>query len=145
MSVPLASVLTFVSWALICFMYPSGEVTTIPFVIYDRENRVLSARNVIVLMISFLTLVSFASFDAFKPFFGDVGMVALLYATIMFGSGILTELDFNSLSWHTLILLAGGDALGKAVHSSGLLLELSKLILSGLVTSYPLKFLIFIL
>ena len=30
-------------------------------------------------------------------------------------------MDFNSLSWHTLVLVGGGNVLGKAVESSGLL------------------------
>jgi phosphate transporter len=78
-------------------------------------------------------MLSFASFGLFKPYFGDISTMALLYASFMFGSGILTELDFNSLSWHTLFLLAGGEALGKAVESSGLLNELTHIILTGRV------------
>jgi len=31
------------------------------------------------------------------------------------------QVDFNSLSWHTIFLVGGGNVLGKAVSSSGLL------------------------
>lgn len=30
-------------------------------------------------------------------------------------------MDFNALSWHTLFLVGGGNVLGKAIQSSGLL------------------------
>ena len=33
----------------------------------------------------------------------------------------LLQVDFNSLSWHTLVLVGGGNVLGKAVETSGLL------------------------
>jgi hypothetical protein len=36
----------------------------------------------------------------------------------MFGSGMLTDVDFNSLSWHTLFLVGGGNVLGKAVQAA---------------------------
>lgn len=130
-SVPFASACTLLAWAMLCMVYGSGDVTEIPIVVYDRENKPFSIRNLTVVMLSVVTMVAFASFSLFKPYFGDIGMVALLYGCFMFGTGILTELDFNSLSWHTLFLLAGGNALGKAVESSGLLKELSDIILAG--------------
>jgi phosphate transporter len=40
--------------------------------------------------------------------------------------------DFNSLSWHTLSLVAGGNALGKAVSSSGLLNHIAVAITAGI-------------
>ena len=107
-SAPFASTCTFLSWVLICLLYRSDDVKTIPIVVYDRENKPNSLRNLTVVLVSLFTMVCFASFGLVKPYFGDIGMVALLYASFMFGSGILTELDFNSLSWHTLFLLAGG-------------------------------------
>lgn len=130
-SAPFALACTIFSWVFICLLLRPDDVRSIPIVIYDRENKPSSTKNLTVLFVSLTTVVVFASFNFFKPFFGDIGMVALLYASFMFGSGMLTELDFNSLSWHTLFLLAGGDALGKAVQSSGLLKELSNSILSG--------------
>lgn len=108
-SAPFASVCTLLSWALLCLLYHPDDVKAIPIVVYDRENKVNSVRNLTVLLVSLFTMLAFASFSLFKPYFGDIGMVALLYASFMFGTGILTELDFNSLSWHTLFLLAGGN------------------------------------
>ncbi len=50
----------------------------------------------------------------------------------MFGSGLLSEVEFNSMSWHTLFLVGGGNVLGKAVGSSGLLEYLADGITQGM-------------
>ena len=63
----------------------------------------------------------------------------------MFGSGMLTEVDFNSLSWHTLFLVGGGNVLGKAVQVSGLLEYLADGIIDTLPLRNPWLALIFIL
>lgn len=41
------------------------------------------------------------------------------------------QVDFNSLSWHTIFLVGGGNVLGKAVSSSGLLGYISAGITEG--------------
>jgi phosphate transporter len=44
----------------------------------------------------------------------------------MFGTGMLSQFDFNSFSWHILFLIGGGNVLGEAVSRSGLLNTLSQ-------------------
>lgn len=58
---------------------------------------------------------------------------------------MLTEVDFNSLSWHTLFLVGGGNVLGKAVQVSGLLEYLADGIIEALPLENPWLALIFIL
>jgi di/tricarboxylate transporter len=41
------------------------------------------------------------------------------------------QVDFNSLNWHTIFLVGGGNVLGKAVSSSGLLAYISADITRG--------------
>jgi len=60
----------------------------------------------------------------FKPalgIFGSEGIIACIPVVILFGTGILTKEDFNSLPWNVIYLVAGGICLGKAVKSSQLL------------------------
>jgi phosphate transporter len=57
----------------------------------------------------------------------------------------LLQVDFNSLSWHTLFLVGGGNVLGKAIQSSGLLGYLSDVITFALPLSNPWLAFIFIL
>jgi phosphate transporter len=52
---------------------------------------------------------------------GHIGIASLVPIVWLFGSGILTVNDFNSLKWSTLSLLGGGLALGEAMRVSGLL------------------------
>jgi len=63
----------------------------------------------------------------------------------MFGTGMLTDVDFNSLSWHTLFLVGGGNVLGKAVQVSGLLEYLADGIIDALPLRSPWFALVFIL
>jgi phosphate transporter len=63
----------------------------------------------------------------------------------MFGSGMLSEVDFNSLNWHTLFLVGGGNVLGKAVQVSGLLEYLADGIVDTLPLNSPWLALVFIL
>jgi di/tricarboxylate transporter len=53
--------------------------------------------------------------------FGDTGVIALIPIVIFFGMGVLRKDDFNSLSWHLLFLLGGGNMLGVCARESGLL------------------------
>jgi di/tricarboxylate transporter len=52
-------------------------------------------------------------------------------------SGFLHKDDFNALPWHLLALIAGGNALGLAVHESGLLEDLVGLAFSMLHDETP--------
>ncbi|GLD95226.1 hypothetical protein PINS_up003868 [Pythium insidiosum] len=63
------------------------------------------------------------------PTFGDLGIVSLMLMAVMFGTGMLSQFDFNSFSWHILFLIGGGNVLGDAVQRSGLLNTLSQSII----------------
>lgn len=54
---------------------------------------------------------------------------------IMFGTGMLSQFDFNSFSWHILFLIGGGNVLGDAVQRSGLLDTLSHSVIQALPNS----------
>lgn len=47
------------------------------------------------------------------------------------------QVDFNSLSWHTLFLLGGGNVLGMAISSSNLLTYLANMIIEKLPYDDP--------
>jgi hypothetical protein len=51
--------------------------------------------------------------------------------------GFLHKDDFNALPWHLLTLIAGGNALGLAVHESGLLENFVSLAFSALHEASP--------
>lgn len=41
-----------------------------------------------------------------------VGIISMCLMVMLFGSGILNQYDFNSMSWHILFLIGGGNVLG---------------------------------
>ena len=120
-ALPLAFLLTITSWGLLLIMIPPTDVSSIPVIVFENEESITSMRNLTVMFCSLLTVIMFAFSEMMKDIIGDVSVISLVFVGTMFGSGLLSEVDFNSLPWHTLMLLGGGNVLGKAVESSGLL------------------------
>ena len=135
-STPFCLIGVIISWLAIILIIKPDDIEKIPIVVYELGN-VFGKRNTSVLILSIITMVLFATSSLTINIFGDIGVISLCYTCIMFGSGMLTEVDFNSLSWHTLFLVGGGSVLGKAVQSSGLLQEIAVTITNGLITSQP--------
>eukprot|EP00904_Undaria_pinnatifida_P009467 jgi/Undpi1/5650/HiC_scaffold_2.g00924.m1 len=99
----------FVAWCLLCIIVDPTDVEHIPMIVYSRGD-VLSRKNVFIVSLTLLTIFGWSTIGATEDFFGDLGIIALLFIV-----------DFNSFSWHTLFLLGGGNVLGKAIASSQLL------------------------
>jgi phosphate transporter len=119
-------------------------VSSIPVIVYERST-VIGKRNMTVMAVSLITILLFATSSLTSHIFGDIAIISLCFVALMFGSGMLSEVDFNSLSWHTLILIGGGNVLGKAVESSGLLTYLTIGITSSLPVTRPWIALLYIL
>jgi phosphate transporter len=71
-----------------------NDLQSIPAIVYERGN-VLSKKNITVMSLTLFTLVLFAFFSYLKPVFGDIGIVSLCFVAIMFGSGMLSEVQIN--------------------------------------------------
>eukprot|EP01041_Mallomonas_annulata_P008599 gene8599-17737_t len=135
---PFCFICIIISWLAIIVLIKPNDIDRIPIVVYEL-NDVFGKRNVTVIVLSITTMILFAtsSLSLSEGIFGDIGVISLCFACIMFGSGMLTEVDFNSLSWHTLFLVGGGSVLGKAVQSSGLLEFIAAAITKSLLGSQP--------
>lgn len=132
-AMPFGMLCTVLCWLMIVLIERPDDVTSIPVIVYDR-NTVIGKRNLAVVGLSLFTIVLFATSSLTENIFGDISIISLCFVAVMFGSGMLSEVDFNSLSWHTLMLVGGGNVLGKAVESSGLLAYLA----DGITGSLPL-------
>ncbi|KAJ1432819.1 Sodium:sulfate symporter transmembrane region-domain-containing protein [Ochromonadaceae sp. CCMP2298] len=135
-SLPFCTVANIIAWLFLLVVMEPYDIKSIPIIVYERGN-VLGKKNIAVLVLSLATITTFACFNIVEDIFGDIGIVACIFIGIIFGSGILTEVDFNSLSWHTLFLVGGGNVLGKAVTSSGLLAVISDNIIHALPLQQP--------
>jgi phosphate transporter len=90
-SIPFCVVCVLLSWSLLLLVFQPDDLKAIPIIVYERKNTIMGKRNVAVLVLSLLCIALFASSSLTKSAFGDIGIVSLLYITVMFGSGMLTE------------------------------------------------------
>ena len=131
-SVPFGVLGTLISWCMIAFVTHRDEtVNKIPMVLIDLDSDLWTTKNVIIIAVSLTTCVLFACFNLLTDYLGDIGLISLCYMCFMFGSGILTEVDFHALRWQTIMLLGGGSVLGKAVETSGLLQLITDVIIAS--------------
>ena len=122
---PFALCCTLVAWVMLIVVCKPDDVQRIPVIVYERDQKAFSKRNVVVLCLSFVTVVLFAASSYLKTEIGDISTISLVFVATIFGSGMLTEVDFNGLPFHIIFLLGGGTILGKAVESSGLLKDIA--------------------
>lgn len=92
-SFPFGLVCVLLTWMTLIVVVAPTDISSIPVVVYERDKPPLSKRSIVVISITLIVIVLFASFGAVKPFFGDIGIVAILFVTVMFGSGLLSEVS----------------------------------------------------
>lgn len=118
-ALPFCIICVIICWLAILALFPV-DVDEIPMVVH-QERHVGARRSLVLILLSGACVLMFATSSLTKDTFGDIGIISLCFLCAVFGSGLLTEVDFNSMSWHTLCLVGGGNVLGKAVANSGLL------------------------
>jgi phosphate transporter len=100
------------------FHISSSEVISIPSTV-DEEP--WSTRHTETIACTIVTILLWILADYLQFVIGHIGIVSLVPIVWLFGSGILTANDLNSLKWSALSLLGGGLALAEAMRVSGLL------------------------
>jgi len=137
LAVPIALVGTVACWLLLLFMLRPDDVAQLPEP--RKPNSTLKLTHYIMLGAVLTTIVLWAllSWPPLRAVFGEPALVGLLLLVVAFGSGFLTKDDFNSVSWHLLALIAGGNTLGLAVKESGLLTAIASGLTGSLDVSSP--------
>lgn len=120
-----------VAWALLMLIMDPSDVKQIPLIVYTKD-KIFTRTNIMIICLSLLTIIGWSTISETEDIFGDLGIIALMFMVVIFGSGILSEVDFNSFSWHTLFLLGGGSVLGKAIEESQLLAVIAQAFVQGL-------------
>lgn len=118
-SIPICLLLVFLGWLFLVLAMHPNDVTSIPEIVFEKKR--IGIKQVVVLSVSFVTIVLWCTLSLTEDFFGDMGIVALIPIVLLFGSDILTKREFNSFQWNLIFLIGGGNVLGAAVSSSGLL------------------------
>ncbi|KAH9600460.1 Citrate transporter-like domain [Trypanosoma melophagium] len=110
------------SWVIILVVWkPFKDVSSIPLQVVnvDVGKEATLTDRVVVVSVSLITIILWILTPNFL--FGDTGVVALIPIVVFFGTGILAKEDFNTLSWHLMFLLAGGNMLGLCARDSKML------------------------
>lgn len=90
MGLPFCVLGVFIAWALLCVIVNPTDVEHIPMIVYTKAN-VLSHKNVFIVALTLLTIFGWTTIGATKDYVGDLGIIALMFIVIAFGSGILSE------------------------------------------------------
>ncbi|KDO33902.1 hypothetical protein SPRG_01782 [Saprolegnia parasitica CBS 223.65] len=130
-SVPFCTFATILCWLFLLWVFDPADVTYIPQIVYDQKQRI-NRVHIAVVVLTMLTIIMWALFTFMAETIGDMGIISLMLMFTLFGTGILSQFDFNSFSWHILFLIAGGNVLGEAVQRSGLLTTLSHSLIQAL-------------
>lgn len=120
-AVPFGFILLVTCWGFLILALRPNDVLHVPEILHADSDSALSVNHYVVLVVSGITILLWCTFSLTKPFFGDLGVIGLLPIVVFFGTGLLSKQDFNNFSWNLIYLLGGGNVLGDAVSSSGLL------------------------
>lgn len=137
-ALPVVLLSVIVAWAIVLKVWkPFEDVLYIPLQVTDmaRVKKVAVADQIVVLATAIVTIFLWVLPSNF--IFGDTGIVALIPIVVLFGMGILSKDDFNTLSWHLMFLLAGGNMLGLCARDSKMLDILALSLRETLRTTSP--------
>ncbi|KAG7192368.1 member of the phosphate permease [Scheffersomyces spartinae] len=74
-----------------------------------------------VSIVSFVTIILWCTLTKTELTWGELGIISCIPVVLFFGTGLLRIDDLNNFPWSIVLLAMGGQALGKAITSSGLL------------------------
>ena len=131
-ALPFCVICVTICWGMIVYVFNPNDVKSIPVIAYEADEHG-EKRRLVTLLVCVVCVILFATSFTTTSIFGDIGIISMTFLSVIFGSGMLSTLDFNSLKWHTLILVGGGNVLGKAIQSSGLL----KVVASEILMMFP--------
>ncbi|QSQ25461.1 anion permease [Pyxidicoccus parkwayensis] len=113
LALPLTVLMLGLGFALVLLRFPVRGLLSLP----AQTNEPLTRSGRRVLAVSAACVVAWLS----EPLHGVPAPVVALGATaLLFGSGLLKREDLGRLDWSTLLLIAGGIALGRLMEHSGL-------------------------
>jgi phosphate transporter len=117
--IPVGLVSIVLIWLLLLLTFHPSKGTTIVPIRAVKED--FTGIQWFVSVVTIATICLWCASAQLEPVFGEMGVIAIIPIVLFFGIGLLTKEDFNNFPWTIIILAAGGQALGKAVTSSGLL------------------------
>lgn len=117
-AVPFGCIGLVACWKYLMWQLDPTDVRKIPNI---SRARALEFKEYFVMGVGVVACLLWSTLSLTASALGNLGVIGLLVAVVLFGTGILTKKDLAHFPWHLLFLIAGGNVLGLAVHSSGLL------------------------
>ena len=135
-AIPICVIADLIIWGIILLVYNPGPSRTAPPEIFASSHKAVpwNGTQIFVMTVTILTIVLWCAENALESVVGDMGVIAIIPMVTFFGTGVLTKDDFNNFLWTVIMLAMGGISLGKAVQSSGLLTEITNMIVPVLST-----------
>ncbi|KAJ3160359.1 low-affinity phosphate transporter [Geranomyces michiganensis] len=143
-SLPVVIAMDLLIWGVLLMIYrPSASAGAAPPELFGHHSyfadHPLDRKQWFIIGVSFLTIVLWCAETRLEGYVGDMGVIAIIPIVAFYGVGLLNKDDWNSMLWTVVMLAMGGTALGKAVDSSGLLLEITQMLTPHLAGMSPFK------
>ena len=122
---PTAWISIFLTWAVLMFVFPCNNLLPESCVLKSSGGS-WTRKQYFVSAVTFITIALWICSEPLKPFIGGMGPLSVFPLVVFFGTGILGKEDFNGFMWNIAILAMGGNSLGNAIKSSGLLAFIGK-------------------
>jgi len=124
--------LTFIWIMLLWYYNPEGNIRNLKV-----ENTKLDQRHYFIISVLFITVLLWILFKIFSNLWGCLGTIGLIPIISLYGTGVLDKKDLGKINWAILLLLGGGEALGRAIEDSSLLDIMATQIKNGLEGKSP--------
>ncbi|CAB4397533.1 unnamed protein product [Rhizophagus irregularis] len=135
-AIPLCIIIDILLWILLLWNYEQRKSSLMIHPIRSSKDP-WTGTQIFVIIVTVATILLWCVEKSMEDFIGDMGVIAIVPLVLFFGTGILTKEDFNNFLWTVIILAMGGIALGRAVHSSGLLHTIAKSIQNEIGDLHP--------
>jgi phosphate transporter len=135
-AIPLCIMIDILLWILLLWNYEQRKSSLMIHPIRSSKDP-WTGTQIFVIIVTVVTILLWCIEKSLEDFIGDMGIIAIIPLVLFFGTGILTKEDFNNFLWTVIILAMGGIALGRAVHSSGLLHTIAKSIQNEIGDLHP--------
>jgi len=124
--------LTFIWMMLLWYYKPEGNMHNLTV-----ENINLDQRHYYIIFVLIITVLFWCFFKLFSNLWGCLGTIGLIPVIAFYATGVLVQEDLGKMNWTILLLLGGGEVLGRAIQDSYLLDILANRIKNGLQGKSP--------
>eukprot|EP01116_Phalansterium_solitarium_P006164 TRINITY_DN1846_c0_g1_i3.p1 TRINITY_DN1846_c0_g1~~TRINITY_DN1846_c0_g1_i3.p1 ORF type:complete len:689 (-),score=259.19 TRINITY_DN1846_c0_g1_i3:756-2822(-) len=116
---PFGVVAVLLLWLFLLVALRPNDVVRISEIAFEPQKYTWA--HYVVLLATLATIGLWASLQYTQSVFGDMGLVAMFPLLLFLSLGVLSKHDFNEFNWPLVYLIGGGNCLGAAISSSGLL------------------------